>query len=331
MDGQVEQVNRLSEGKMIKKPGTRFFAAIAAFLAASVASEAVFAVVEIEPNDTIATAQRLVISGGGAQVTGILGNGLLGVNDVDFYSFAGNAGDVVTAAIQGGYNINTGTGVDTYIAIFKPDSTILAADDDAPTCCNAGSSSTLDAFIGNPGVRLPTTGIYTVGVTNSTHPFLPTGGGAVGLACCGINLTGSYTLVISGVSDPAQPAPAPAPVVQQINIEIRPGVPEQAPINPKSQGAIPVALLSNPGFDAFGVDTTSITFGHSGNEHSLIRCFKERRDVNGDGLPDLLCHFDNQVAGFEPSDTAGMLKGRMATGGQFEGQGYLKVVPVKRR
>src|SRR5712692_11007170 len=312
---------------MIKNLDTRF-AAMAAFLAASMATGAAFAVVEIEDNNTIATAQRLVISGGSVEVNAILGNGSLGVNDVDFYSFTGTAGDMVTIDIDGGMK-SDGTGVDTYIAIFRPDSTILLANDDGGIL-DLGSVSTLDSFM---TVRLQTTGTYTVGVTSSAHPFLVNGGGAVGSSGFNFNLTGSYTLVISGVSDPVQPAPAPAPapVVKQINIEIRPGVPEQPPVNPKSKGAIPVALLSNPGFDALGVDTSSLTFGHSGNEVSYLRCFKDGRDVDGDGLPDLLCHFDNQMTGFEPSDTAGKLKGRMAAGGQFEGQGYLKVVPVKRK
>src|SRR6266705_4363922 len=237
---------------MIKNLDTRFFAAMAAFLAASVASEDAFAIVESEDNNTIATAQRLVISGGSVEVNGIIGNGSLGTNDVDFYSFTGSVGDVVTIDIDGGMK-SDGSGVDTYIAIFRPDSTILQANDDGGIL-DLGSASTLDSLISN--IRLPVTGTYTVGVTSSAHPFLVTGGGAVGSSGFNMNLTGSYTLVISGVSDPVQPAPAPAPApaaVQQINIEIKPGTPEQPPINPKSKGSIPVALLSHSGFDALGV------------------------------------------------------------------------------
>src|SRR5712691_9518739 len=109
---------------MIKMLETRF-AAMAAFLAASVASQAAFAVVEIEGplgNDTIARAQGLMISGGRVEVTGILGNGPLGVNDVvDFYSFEGHAGDVVTVDIDGGMksDLSVGSSVDTTIAIFR--------------------------------------------------------------------------------------------------------------------------------------------------------------------------------------------------------------------
>ena len=319
---------------MIKNLNTRF-AAMAAFLAASMASGAAFAVVEIEDNNTIATAQRLVISGGSVEVNAILGNGSLGVNDVDFFSFAAKAGDVVTLDIDGGMKAD-GSGVDTTIAIFTPDSRILIANDDGGIF-DLGSvfpSGNLDSYIANQ--PLPVTGIYTVGVSNSSHVFLDGGGlGSSGFSTN--NTNGSYTLIISGVSDTTvqaapPPPPPPAPVVQQINIEIKPGSRDLAPpINPKSQGSILVALLSNSGFDARGVDTYSLTFGHSGNESSYLRCNKEYRDVDGDGRPDLLCHFDNSKTGFEPTDTAGKIKGRMTAGGQFEGQGWLKVVPAKRK
>src|SRR6266852_2824649 len=280
---------------MINKLDTRF-AAMAAFFAASMASGAAFAVVEIEDNNTIATAQRLVISGGSVEVNAILGNGSLGVNDVDFYSFTGTAGDMVTIDIDGGMK-SDGTGVDTTIAIFRPDSTILLANDDGGIL-DLGSvqpSGNLDSYIAN--LRLPVTGTYTVGVSNAAHFFVD--GGGLGSTGVNINLNGSYTLVISGVSDPVvQPAPPPppppAPVVQQINIEIKPGTREVAPVNPRSQGSILVALLSNSGFDALGVVTQSLTFGHSGNEISYLRCNKEGVDVDGDGRPDLLCHFDNE-------------------------------------
>src|SRR5258706_224845 len=241
---------------MTKKLNTRF-AAMTAFLAASMASGAAFAIVEVEDNNTIATAQRLSISGGSVEINAILGNGSLGANDVDFYSFTGTAGDMVTIDIDGGMK-SDGSGVDTYIAIFRPDSTILLSNDDGGIL-DLGSASILDSIM---TVRLQTTGTYTVGVSSSAHPFLVNGGGAVGSTGFNFNLTGSYTLVISGVSDPVQPAPAPAPapVVTQMNIEIKPGTSEQAPINPKSKGSIPVALLSNSGFDALGVDTYSRTF-----------------------------------------------------------------------
>jgi len=57
-------------------------------------------------------------------------------------------------------------------------------------------------------------------------------------------------------------------------------------------------------------------------------------DINHDGKPDLLCHFDNQAAGFRPGDAEGFLNGKMtdAAGSSkpIMGRGVLKALPAKR-
>jgi len=95
-----------------------------------------------------------------------------------------------------------------------------------------------------------------------------------------------------------------------VSIMIKPGeVP--ASINTQSRGTIPVAILSAANFDATAlVDRASLTFGHSGSEHSLSFCNAGGGDVNGDGLPDLMCHFTTQLTGFQPGDTMGVLNGK---------------------
>jgi len=71
----------------------------------------------------------------------------------------------------------------------------------------------------------------------------------------------------------------------------------------------PVAILSNPYFDAPNdVDKSSITFGKTGDEDSFARCERRSKDVNGDGLPDLIAWFKNIKTGFEEGDTIGILK-----------------------
>ena len=93
--------------------------------------------------------------------------------------------------------------------------------------------------------------------------------------------------------------------------------------------------LQDPGrpddaeFDARAVDPESLTFGASGNEASLTRCNLSGEDVNGDGRVDVVCHFENQAAGFARGNLEGILKGRTAAGRLFEGRGLLKVVPAK--
>ncbi|HKZ53878.1 MAG TPA: DUF11 domain-containing protein [Anaerolineales bacterium] len=82
----------------------------------------------------------------------------------------------------------------------------------------------------------------------------------------------------------------------------------------------PVAILSNPGFDApREVDRRSLTFGRSGDEKSLFSCNSKPSDVNGDGLGDLLCTFRSKPAAFRLGDVLGVLRGRLLNGKPFEG------------
>jgi len=307
---------------MSKRPDVRL-AVMAAFLAASAASDVAFAIVEAEPNNTIATAQRLVIGGGGrVEVNGVIGVISLSspaVKDVDFYSFEARKGDVVTIDIDYGWKAEGSAtrSVDTIIAIFGPSPFPWDTIDDSQFPTDQGSLSHQDSFL--PNVYLPVDGIYTVGVSSWPRMFR-SNGTLDSVDVSGPNANGSYTLVISGVT----------PLVQQINIEIKPGSEDVAPINPRSKGNIPVALLSSEQFNALEVDRQSITFGATGDETKALRCGKGGEDVNGDGRPDLVCHFETQEAGFDSSSEAGIVKGTVA-GRPFEGRGQLKVIPVKRR
>ena len=113
-----------------------------------------------------------------------------------------------------------------------------------------------------------------------------------------------------------------------VQIDIMPGSDPNS-INPKNRGTIPVGILSSfTFFDAFAsVDTTSLTFGRTGNENSLAFCNGSPGDVNGDGLLDLMCHFDTQKAGFQSGDTLGKLKGKTVTGTPIIGSDSVRIVP----
>ena len=121
------------------------------------------------------------------------------------------------------------------------------------------------------------------------------------------------------------------PSVQQINVEVRPGSRGLTPLNPRSKGKIPVALLGDANFNALSVNSSTLTFGALGGENSLSDCGSSVQDLNGDGYPDLLCHFDNQSAGFQYGDTEGTVKGKTKNGVMFQGTGVLKVVPEQTK
>lgn len=89
-----------------------------------------------------------------------------------------------------------------------------------------------------------------------------------------------------------------------------------------------VAILSTAAFDASTqVDTSSLTFGHTGSEPSLDSCRRDARDVNGDGLNDLVCSFTVRAGGFIPGDTQAILRGKTLSGTPFVGSAPVHVVP----
>ena len=118
-----------------------------------------------------------------------------------------------------------------------------------------------------------------------------------------------------------------------ISIDIRPNT----YVNTIDRGSfkeVPVVLLSAGGFDATSqVDRATLTFGHSGNENSLVwrkpvsvpSC--AAGDVNGDGRPDLVCSFSIPKTGLVCGDTRGKLEGRTTSGLAFFGQDNVVIVP----
>lgn len=93
-------------------------------------------------------------------------------------------------------------------------------------------------------------------------------------------------------------------------IDIKPGSYPNS-INPKSKGRIPVGIFSNDDLDALTIDQNpaALTFGRTGDEISLAFCNSNGEDLNGDGLLDLVCHFNTRDTGFVKGDEVGILKG----------------------
>lgn len=283
---------------------------------------------ETEPND-VASAQELEIvelTVDGKATTGAVVNGVIGVVngtkdnglakfDIDFFKFTGKEGDVVTLDIDGGMG---GPGsVDTNIALYSTAVAgypiLMRREDVGPV--DPGSTSTYDARIVN--FRLPYTGVYVVGVSGYNRQ-LQAGAKVQTESTNYLFTNGDYTLIVSGVTPP----------LMQISIDIKPGSTDLPPMNPKSRGKIPVALLGSAEFSVDDVDTETLTFGRTGAEESFSKCGSPS-DVNGDLWPDMVCHFENQSAAFAATDEEAILRGSLDDGRDFEGRGWLKVVPAK--
>jgi hypothetical protein len=113
-----------------------------------------------------------------------------------------------------------------------------------------------------------------------------------------------------------------------VAIDIRP-TSTQNHINATSNGTVPVAILSQTTLDTIvRVDQSTLTFGHTGSENSFVRCAKKKfKDVNGDGVPDLVCRFRIATAGFQSGDTVGILRFKDVDGTLFEGRGSVVIGP----
>jgi T5SS/PEP-CTERM-associated repeat protein len=111
---------------------------------------------------------------------------------------------------------------------------------------------------------------------------------------------------------------------QIVGIDVRPGVFPNV-VHLKSFGAIPVAILSGPSFDATTVDPATISL--NGSKVKLVgkgeRFHCHVKDVNRDGRPDLVCSI--LTSSIEPGDGMVTLRA-MATGGMIVGHDTIRVV-----
>jgi hypothetical protein len=205
---------------------------------------------------------------------------------------------------DGGYNLDEGMscGFDAANHSFSATDPLL---DPAGLRDNGGPTETIALLPGSPAIDAIPPGANGCGTTLTSDQrgvSRPTGSG------CDI---GAFELVQA----------------LSVAIDIKPGELPNS-INPKSNGKIPVAILSAPGFDATArVDATSLRFGRTGNEPSLVFC-TSTEDVNRDGLLDLVCHFATESTGFQAGDTQGVLTGKTVGGTPIRGTDAIQIVPT---
>lgn len=319
-----------------------------AFIAAFLASRVALAVNEVEPNNPVAKAQPLIFDNNGvAEISGEIYTKYGDPRDVDFYSFKANANEDFDIAISNAWQASLSY-TWTVIAVFGP-----YAGETYHLYEQANVGPTSDPNVPNLNPAIPKFhaqegGVYYVGVSSEPGEFT-----AVDMLNSGTlyqyspnwDVHGTYTLQVTR----AQPA------IQTIAIDIRPGrrdfIWSAAAVREYSgrgrdsdrdedsgghhelEGlrhhfgkGLPVALLSSDTFDAMDVDQSSLKFGSTGDEDSLMRCNRHGVDVNQDKRPDLICWFDFTKSDFVPGDNEGVVTGATNSGSAFEGKGVLKMV-----
>jgi hypothetical protein len=304
------------------------------------------AITEVEPNDSISSAQSTPVPPEGltiSAVIGPIGGGL--TTDVDFFTFNATQGDTPSFTIVGAMKPDA-TGICTGF------SSIIALYDSVGNLLGQGEANCPVADASLATVTLSATGTYVVAVSGYPH-YWDQGGVALNIDMPSPG--GAYQLVISRVRNPT-PAPTPTPTPAPAPTPTPVPTPTPTPTPPSSSLHVPievmhwhqderdldkrrgmdpitVAILSMDGFDATTVDQNSLTFGATGVEKSLFRCRKNGKDVNGDGRIDMVCYFKPDVANFQTGHLNGVLKGKTKSGQQIEGSAALKIfsVPTEKR
>jgi hypothetical protein len=247
-----------------------------------------------EPSSSVFDAQVLGTSSGDLNVSGYLTlgaapRGSLPTRDQDFYSFFAFAGDTIAMAVSGDVN--------TSVALFGlAPSYALVATGDASSRIN--------------GQVIAESGMYTVAVANS-GAFFSDGGTVDG----GAYEQGGYSLSVSGMSMASM----------EIDIDVKPRRHKVARINLKKKRSVKVAILGGPDFDVAKIDRDSLTFGATGKEYTLRKCKRRLKDVNRDGMPDLVCKFRLKGTNFEADSTKAYLSGETEDGWAFHGSDDISV------
>ena len=120
------------------------------------------------------------------------------------------------------------------------------------------------------------------------------------------------------------PIPGEITITYQVLIDIKPGE-DINPINSKSKGVIPVAVLSTDTFDATTIDPLSVKFGPSGAGEAHKRGHIE--DKNADGKPDLVLHFATGHSGISRDTAEACLIGKTTDGLDIKGCDSVRIVP----
>jgi 6-phosphogluconolactonase (cycloisomerase 2 family) len=216
---------------------------------------------------------------------------------------------------------------------LSPDEKFLYASNqqNSVTSFSVGPDGSLSVVAGTPVASTGTPFLNGL-ATDATGSFLYVAGFINNVAAYTVGSQGGLTLHAgspfhtSGIGGFESLATFPSKSCAiTVNIAVKPGDTDPA-INSKSNGKIPVAILATSTFDPLTqVDTTSLKFGHSGTENSLAFCNANGEDVNGDGLPDLVCHFNTPACDFQVGDTQANLTGKTLGGTAIKGTAAITV------
>ncbi len=302
---------------------------------------------EAEPNNSQLDAQMLCMGTSSMTVEANIGSGVPGSTTTDFDVF--------------GFNALAGEAPNLRVTSDGTWDPLMVLYDDLGNILNQSDDVYVPAYSTDPAISnyaVPATGSYYVAVAGSPMylnsnftPFAPNNP----------VFGGAYTFDISGVNSTCEPVAQDEPPVYEeppvvvedppvtedgatiITMEVLHWRGQDREVNKrwkkrikrmrKRNGVypIPVVMFSSETFDATTVDPKSLTFGPTGGENSLFRCSRRGRDINKDGMKDMLCFFDSYKAGFEVGDVQCHLNGETHHGEAFTSSASLKIYKVAKK
>jgi hypothetical protein len=248
-----------------------------------------------------ATGARVVVSDFGSAPQGPTGRDPIGIDTESsgriLVADAGAGSGTLTTAIGALFRVDRTTG-----------SRVLLSDLNAPSQGVVGWGPT--------GVAVEDAGTILMTTQNRA------GSGARHGLLFRVDPSTGFRTLLSDFGDPSQGPlgedPFEVAVVpvnsMSVTIDIKPGSDEN-PINRRSRGNVPVALLSSLSFDATAVDRRGLLFAGV----PPLNIGRGIEDVNGDGLPDIVLHFDTQRMNLPPGATEACLTGQTPSGQEFIG------------
>ncbi|MDA0769234.1 MAG: DUF11 domain-containing protein [Chloroflexi bacterium] len=120
-------------------------------------------------------------------------------------------------------------------------------------------------------------------------------------------------------------------VTTEMQIDIRPGS-DRNPLNLRSRGMLPVAIMGATNFDVNDIDLSTIRFGVDGdNTMPQHRRVGHIKDINSDGIDDMVLHFRTQALGISRDTERGdivtlFLTGELNDGTEFDGEDTVTIV-----
>ena len=111
-----------------------------------------------------------------------------------------------------------------------------------------------------------------------------------------------------------------------VDIDIKPGSAIN-PMNVKSHGTTPVAILCSETFDPANIDMTTVTLGATAvpGQHCALE------DVNTDGCLDLVCHFATDALSLACGTPDLTLNAALTDGTLITGTDVISTVPCKAK